>query len=115
MVTQNIYSHIPPSLKQELFETIIASPDVKIERIISHGQATPAGEWLQQENSEWVILLCGKAGIRFEDDSAVVALNVGDYLNIPARARHRVEWTEEEAVTTWLAVHYTGDKVGSHA
>jgi cupin 2 domain-containing protein len=31
---------------------------------------------------------------------------VGDYVFIPARKRHRVEWTEPQQPTVWLAVHF---------
>jgi cupin 2 domain-containing protein len=31
---------------------------------------------------------------------------MGDYLHIPAHLRHRVEWTAENEVTVWLAVHH---------
>jgi cupin 2 domain-containing protein len=26
--------------------------------------------------------------------------------NIPTRCKHRVEWTDPDVVTIWLAVHY---------
>jgi len=35
-----------------------------------------------------------------------VVLTAGDYLNIPAYIRHRVEWTAENEETIWLAVRY---------
>ena len=33
-------------------------------------------------------------------------LKRGDYLHIPAHARHRVEWTDQDGPTIWIAVHY---------
>jgi cupin 2 domain-containing protein len=30
----------------------------------------------------------------------------GDYVHIPAHQRHRVEWTEPDQKTVWLALHY---------
>lgn len=53
-----------------------------------------------------MIVLQGAAGVRFEGEAAPRALRVGDYLRIPAHARHRVEWTEPGHATVWLAVHY---------
>jgi glyoxylate utilization-related uncharacterized protein len=35
-----------------------------------------------------------------------VALKRGDYLYIPPHARHRVEWTDPDHVTVWLAIHH---------
>ena len=65
----NIFTALPSAEAAEAFETIAASADVRIERIVSHGQATPEGEWLEQELDEWVLLLSGSAGILFEGDS----------------------------------------------
>jgi len=105
-MNKNIYTSVPQSLKDEQFETLIHSPAVKIERIISDGQATAAGEWYDQQWNEWVILLKGSAGIRFEDENDTITLNAGDYLFIKARRRHRVEWTSTEEKCIWLAVHF---------
>ena len=30
----------------------------------------------------------------------------GDFVNIPAHNKHRVEWTAPDEPTIWLAVHY---------
>jgi cupin 2 domain-containing protein len=35
-----------------------------------------------------------------------VAMKPGDYLDIPAHRRHRVEWTDPAQPTVWLAIHY---------
>jgi cupin 2 domain-containing protein len=77
-----------------------------LEKIISDGQATPPGEWLDQENDEWVLLLKGSAGLRFAGESGIRTMRPGDAVNLPARLRHRVEWTECGAKTIWLALHY---------
>jgi len=79
---------------------------LKIERIISQGQASPPGFWYDQAWNEWVILLKGSATLQFEDEPATRALGAGDYVFIPARKRHRVEWTEPQQPTVWLAVHF---------
>ncbi len=105
MSTNNLFNNIPQNLPEEVFETIIKTDNIQIERIISHGHITEKNKWYEQNKNEWVIVLKGKAVIRFENDS-VYELNVGDYLNIPAYIKHRVEWTEENSETIWLAVHY---------
>jgi cupin 2 domain-containing protein len=51
------------------------------------------------------VLLSGGAGLRFDSETEVRELKPGDYLHIPAHARHRVEWTHASEPTVWLAVH----------
>lgn len=75
-----------------------------IERIISKGHSTPEGEWYDQDQDEWVLLLQGKAVLSFEDNSTI-NLASGDYLYIPAHERHRVEWTDPNGDCIWLAIH----------
>jgi cupin 2 domain-containing protein len=93
-------------LPDEHFETLLHSGSVRIERIVSHGHASPPGFWYDQAEHEWVMVLQGQAGLRFEGDDQPVVLKPGDFVNIPAHRRHRVEWTTTEEPTIWLAVHY---------
>jgi cupin 2 domain-containing protein len=102
----NLFADIPDSIPDEIFETLLKSSTVKIERILSHGQATPPGEWYDQDAHEWVILLRGAAGLRVEGEEQVRELRAGDYVHLPAHLRHRVEWTAAGEATVWLAVHY---------
>lgn len=103
--SKNIYSDIPPSLPAELFQTLEEKSNVHIERIVSEGQATPAGEWYDQAWDEWVLLLSGSAGLHFEGEIEERQLLPGDYVMIPGGCRHRVEWTDPAVKTIWLAVH----------
>jgi cupin 2 domain-containing protein len=102
---ENIFENVPEELKEELFETILHGKDVRIERIVSEGQTTPPGEWLEQEEAEWVILLSGGAELSFDDGSPREKMNFGDYIFIEAGRRHRVEWTCTDKKTVWLAIH----------
>lgn len=103
----NIYSSIPAPLKEELLEILLAAKGIRIERIVSQGHATPEGQWYDQDTAEWVILLKGSAAILFEGDQAPTEMTSGDYVHIPAHRRHRVEWTDRNGRTVWLAFHYT--------
>ena len=94
------------SLSKEIFELLLETKHFKLERIISSGQATPPGEWYDQDTNEWVLLLCGSAGLLHEGDDEVFVMNPGDYIYIPARRRHRVEWTDTKQKTIWSALHY---------
>jgi cupin 2 domain-containing protein len=102
----NIYSQIPEKLSDELFEEIVHGDSFVLERIVSKGHATPKGEWYDQDRDEWVILLKGSAGIIIEGEPKVITLKPGDHLHLPAHQKHRVEWTEAETETIWLAAHY---------
>ena len=102
---QNIFEDIPETLSQELFQTMAERNNVRVERIVSEGQVTAEGEWYDQAGDEWVILLSGGAELLFEGETAPRTLKPGDYVMIPAGSRHRVEWTDPDQRTIWLAVH----------
>jgi len=107
-MVQNVFSNLPTMMpEQEEFREILSRPGIKIERIVSFGQASPKDFWYDQAQGEWVILLAGEARIRFEDESQLRTLNPGDFLDIAPHRRHRVEWTHPEKPTVWLAVHYS--------
>ena len=91
----------------ERFERLAGSGDVLVERIISTGQVTPAGEWLAQSRDEWVVVLQGSAELSFADGRRV-SLDPGDHVLIPAGTRHRVERTSVDPACIWLAVHAPG-------
>ena len=102
----NIFADIPARLTQEETTTLASSPGLRIERIVSRGQASPPGFWYDQPQDEWVIVLAGSAELAFADEVAPVRMQAGDYLHIPAHRRHRVAWTDPSQATVWLAVHY---------
>ena len=106
----NLFARLTPPTPDERFETLLDRDGVTLERIVSHGQATPDGEWLSQLRAEWVVLLKGAAGLRFEEEVETRQLRPGDYLYIPADTRHRVEWTSETEPTVWLALHVPGNE-----
>jgi cupin 2 domain-containing protein len=105
MADGNIFSDIPAPGGSEEFISLLASATARIERIVSHGHASPPGSWYDQEQTEWVLVLDGAAALRFEGEDGTRMLQRGDYLMIPAHARHRVEWTDPAQATVWLAVH----------
>ena len=106
MLVDNLFAKLPKDTGAEIFENLLERPGFRLERIVSTGQATLPGEWLQQEEAEWVLLLSGRAAIRFEGETEGRELKPGDYLLIPSRCRHRVEWTADDDVTVWLALHF---------
>lgn len=107
-VNTNIFKNIPDQLPEEWVECIFKHNNMYIERIVSKGHMTPAGQWYDQDSDEWVILLQGEAIILYEKDNQTFHLTTGDYLLIPAHTKHRVEWTPPDLNTIWLAVHLHG-------
>ena len=97
---------IPESLPNEHVAALLVSPNVRIERVVSRGHASPPDFWYDQNGPEWVMVVAGSAGIAFEGETTPRTLNAGDHVHIPARARHRVAWTDASQPTIWLAVHY---------
>jgi cupin 2 domain-containing protein len=102
----NLLAAIPSSLPDELHGTLLAQPNLQIERIVSTGQASPEGFWYDQDEHEWVMVVQGAACLRFEGEDQSIEMKAGDYLFIPAHKKHRVEWTSAAERTIWLAVYF---------
>jgi len=102
----NLFADVPLELAEEQFRELVAGDGVSIERIVSTGQSMAPDEWLEQDWTEWVVLLRGAARLRFESESADRVLGPGDWLEIPPGCRHRVAWTSPGEATVWLAVHF---------
>lgn len=93
-------------LTEELFEPILNTSGLLIERIVSMGQITPPNEWYNQNNDEWVMLLQGNARLLFDNNQGkTLNLIAGDYLLIPKNRKHRVVYTSVEPPCIWLAIH----------
>ncbi|MDP6467866.1 MAG: cupin domain-containing protein [Pirellulaceae bacterium] len=102
----NLLANLPLNKRHEQFEDLLQGGKFRIERIVSNGHTTPPDEWYDQSTDEWVVLLAGAARLRFEKPEQVYEMQPGDHINIPARQRHRVEWTDPNNSTVWLAIHY---------
>jgi cupin 2 domain-containing protein len=103
---ENILSGLPDSGRDEIFTSLLKTDRFHLERIVSTGQITPPGEWLSQERHEWVLVLKGRARLRFKEEDRPHDLETGDAVFIPAGCSHRVEWTDPDQETVWLALHY---------
>ena len=102
---QNLWQLPDPFPDQEQLETLVKTPLLHIERIISPGQNQP-GPWYDQSQDEWVVLLQGQATLEYADGTHQT-LGAGDYCLIPAHQRHRVVYTSAEPPCLWLAIHGT--------
>ena len=100
----NLLKNLPAAARAEAFTELLFRPGVRVERIVSRGQATPADEPMVQAQDEWVLLLEGAAGLRI-DDSDEVTLQAGDHVWIARGQKHWVTWTAKDRPSVWLAVH----------
>ena len=105
----NLLSPLPDAETAERMDALLTRPGLRIERIVSRGQASPPGFWYDQPEAEWVVVLAGAARLRFQDEAEARVLGPGDCLDIAPHRRHRVDWTDPSAATVWLAVFYPCD------
>jgi cupin 2 domain-containing protein len=104
----NLFADVPARLTEEQVKPLVDRPGARVERIVSTGQASPAGFWCDQDWAEWVIVLAGAANLLIEGEERPRILRPGDYVELPAHVRHRVEWTDPDRPTVWLAIHWGG-------
>lgn len=105
----SLLKDLPTRLDDELVEELLRAPAFRIERIVSTGQHSEEGFWYDQEEHEWVMVVSGRAWLRCDDPPETVELGAGDALLIPAHRRHRVERTDPDVPTVWLAVFWTSE------
>jgi cupin 2 domain-containing protein len=65
----------------EIVNVLASSAGVRIERIVSHGHASPSGFWYDQEEDEFVLLVSGAARLEVEGEGEVV-LAAGDWIDL---------------------------------
>lgn len=94
----NIYEI--PLLREgcEHFTLLFQNDHLKIESIRSWLKIP--GEWYDQDEDEWVILLEGEAHLEIAQTKHI--LSRGEYLFIPKHTKHRVLSTSENSL--WLAI-----------
>lgn len=87
---------------EEILESLLQLPNIKIQKITSHGQTSD--EWYEQEEDEWVVIIEGEGELTFED-GRVIRLGKGEYIHIPRMQKHKVTYCASP--TIWLAIHYS--------
>jgi cupin 2 domain-containing protein len=105
VISGDLLADVPVALNAEQILTLLHAPHIRIERIVSTGQASPSGFWYDQAQAEFVVLLAGTAGLLIAGESEPRILHPGNYVHLPAHCRHRVQWTSAEEPTVWLAIH----------
>ncbi len=111
MIHGNLFERVPSAGggdgDGERVDELLRGSGCRVLRIVSRGHTSPASGWYDQDDGEWVVMLRGGAVLSFPD-RCDLALRPGDYLYLPAHARHRVSWTDPQQDTVWLAVHIDG-------
>ncbi|MCR0981978.1 cupin domain-containing protein [Roseomonas populi] len=102
----NLHEGLAADPAQEVEETLLSRPGLRIGRIVSAGQASPPGFWYDQAEDEFVLLVAGEAVLDIEGESTSRRLRPGDWVHLPARRRHRVAWTQAEPPTLWFVIHH---------
>lgn len=102
----NLLAELPHAAAAELTHPLVAAPGFRLETIVSTGQASPPGFWYDQDEHEWVLLLSGAARLELADPAETIELVPGSFVELPARRRHRVAWTDPTQPTVWLALFW---------
>ena len=102
----NLLVPLPDAEAGEHVDTLLTRPGLRIERIVSRGQASAPESWYDQAEAEWVLLLAGAARLRFADETEARLLGPGDWVEIAPHRRHRVDRTDLTVPTVWLAIFY---------
>lgn len=100
----NLLEAQPSAREAEVTELLLRAQGVRVERIVSFGQASPEGFWYDQDEAEWVMLVAGRARLTIADESSDRHLEAGDAIYLPAGCRHRVAWTDPTQQSVWLAL-----------
>lgn len=106
--SRNLLTSLPSARDTEMSETLITAHGIRLQRIISFGQISPEGFWYDQKEAEWVVLLTGRARLVIAGEVETRILGPGDAVYLPAHCRHRVEWTDPDHPTVWLALFIDG-------
>lgn len=103
----SVFSSLPTSAElPEQVSELARGKSVRVEQITSLGHRSPDGFWYDQEEDEFVLLVSGAAQLLIEGQP-LRHLTAGDWVHLPAHVKHRVEWTEAQTPTIWLAVFWS--------
>ena len=111
----NLFAALPQPAEEEHIEVLLERPGLRLERIVSHGQASPPGYWYDQDDGEWVMVLRGQARLRLDGETEDRVLGPGDYIYLAPHLRHRVAWTAPGEPTVWLALFVAEAQASSRA
>ena len=104
--TDNLFQTPCPLPGEESSRELASGQGWQLKLICSNGFCSPSDSWMDQSEVEWVLVLRGSAQLRFQGDGGVIDLSPGDHLLIPPHHLHRVERSDPDPGTLWLALYW---------
>lgn len=92
----------------ELATTVTESRKIKVERVVTHGQVSPAGAFCPQEGNDYLLLLKGGLVLEYQATQAKVTLKPGDHIVTKPQDSNRVDWVAPNQETLWLKISFQG-------
>ena len=106
MSSDNLFRMECPEPGAEIKRRLATGDGWSLMLISSNAYASPEGEWFDQVENEWVLVLRGSARLRLSAPDRFLDLSAGDHLMIPPHQRHRLVRTDSDPGTLWLALHW---------
>ncbi len=88
----NLFSDLSTQLSDELYTTLLDADNVRIERIVSLGHASPEGFWYDKGQP-------GRAGRSVDEYAGVV-----EYLSVFGHAGFFCAWCSQQSLTTGVTI-----------
>ena len=102
----NLLSTPCPPPGEEAIQVLVSAETWRLLLIASNAYRSPTDEWMDQSDHEWVLVLRGSACVALQAPDRIVDLSPGDHLSLLPHQRHRVERTDPDPGTLWLALHW---------
>ncbi|MDC0302969.1 Nif11 domain/cupin domain-containing protein [bacterium] len=102
----NLFQTPCPPIGEEASRELASGTGWTLNLICSNAFSSPAETWMDQSEMEWVLVLRGSAQVSFKEADAVMDLSPGDHLLIPPNCLHRVERSDPDPGTLWLAMYW---------
>ena len=97
---------VVPAEGTERVRQLQSGPGWHLDLIHSCASSSVDGFWYDQHEHEWLTLLRGSARLELQSPEQMIDLSVGDGLYLAPHRRHRVERTDPEPGTLWLALYW---------
>ena len=104
IISQKLAKPLLDASATEDVEKLLTASGLRVERIVSHGHTSPEDFWYDQAEAEWVMVFRGAARLQIEGETQPRTLQAGDAVYLPPHCRHRVDWTDPNQTTVWLAI-----------
>ena len=105
--SDNLFGSPLPALGEESERVLQSGESWCLKLIVSNQFKSPDGFWYDQDEDEWLLLLKGSARLRLENPEQIIDLSAGDHLYLPSRRRHRIERTDPQPGTVWIALYWS--------